>query len=100
MERGFAAQVIGVKNDWAEIVGGEAGTAWCCVDYLADYKPGEDALLYTVVTDGRVRVRQSPDGTAVGYVRDGDTVEVRFVIGGWAYIGSGYVMAEFLEERK
>jgi hypothetical protein len=100
MERGFEAHVIGVKNGWAEIEGGEAGTAWCCVDYLADYRPGEDAPLYTVVSVGRVRVRQSPDGEAVGYVRDGDTVEVRFVIGGWAYIGSGYVMAEFLEEQK
>jgi hypothetical protein len=100
MERGFEAHVIGVKNGWAEIEGGEAGTAWCCVDYLADYRPGEDAPLYTVVSDGRVRVRQSPDGKTVDYVWDGDTVKVRFVIDGWAYIGRGYVMAEFLEERK
>lgn len=97
MERGFEVYVLRVKNGWAEIVGGEAGTCWCAVEYLADYPPGENAPQYTVVSSGRVRVRQTPDGKAVGYVQPGDTVEVRFMIDGWAYIGSGYVMAEFLE---
>ena len=96
--RGDAVSVITIENGWAEIIGGEAGTAWCCVDYLADYPPDGDVRLYTVVANGRVRVRRTPDGDVVGYVQNGDTVEVRFVIDGWAYIGNGYVMADYLEE--
>jgi len=95
--RGDAVEVVALDGGWAEIEGGEAGTCWCCVDYLADYPPDQDAPLYTVVANGRVRVRQSPDGKAVRYLQDGDAVEVRFVIDGWAYIGSGYVMADYLE---
>jgi hypothetical protein len=87
-------------NGWAEIEGGEAGVAWCCIDYLASYKPGETAPEYMVVSNGRVRVRKEPDGDAVRYANNGDTVEVRFVIGGWAYIGNGYIMADYLEVKQ
>ena len=100
MGRGDDVEVTSVNNGWAEILGGEAGSCWCCVDYLADYSPDESAALYTVVSNGRVRVRQSPDGKAVGYARNGDTVTVRFILDGWAYIGEGYVMAEYLERRE
>jgi|GEM_PF-3286028 len=95
--RGDAVTVLAVNGNWAQIKGGEAGTCWCSVAYLADYPPGETAPLYTVDSDGRVRVRESPNGKAVGYVNDGDTVEVRFIADGWAYTGDGYVMAEYLE---
>ncbi len=74
--------------------------AWCCIDYLASYKPGETAPEYMVVSNGRVRVRKEPDGDAVRYANNGDTVEVRFVIGGWAYIGNGYIMADYLEVKQ
>ena len=67
--RGDDVEVTSVDNGWAEILGGEAGTCWCCVDYLADYPPDESAALYTVASNGRVRIRQSPDGKAVGYVQ-------------------------------
>jgi uncharacterized protein YgiM (DUF1202 family) len=98
--RGDEVAVIGLADNWVQIEGGEAGSCWCCADYLADYPPDEDPPLYTVVSNGRVRVRQSPDGKTVRYVRAGDTVEVRFVIDGWAFLGDGYVMAEYLERSK
>ena len=97
LHRGDAVEVVNLEGGWAEIVGGEAGTCWCCVDYLADYPPDQGAPLYAVVTNGRVRVRQSPDGETVRYLQDSDTVEVRFVVDGWAYIGDGYVMTDYLE---
>ena len=100
MERGFAVDVLSVKNGWARIIGSESGTCWCSVDYLASYHPDGKPVYGTVVSNGRVRIRQSPDGETVGYVRNGDQVEVRFRIDGWAYIGSGYVMTEFLEKRE
>jgi len=68
LHRGDAVEVVTLDGRWAEIVGGEAGTCWCCVDYLAEYPPDEDAPLYTVVANGRVRVRQSPDGETVRYL--------------------------------
>ncbi len=95
--RGDAVEVVKLDGGWAEIIGGEAGTCWCCVDYLAEYPPDQDASLYTVVANGRVRVRQSPDGKTERYLQDGDIVEVRFVVDGWAcLVDGGYVMAEYL----
>ena len=98
--RSYDVTVLQVKNGWALIEGGEAGTCWCCVDYLADYAPDDEAPLYTVEANGRVRVRRTPGGATVRYVHDGDTVEVRFLFDGWAYIGDGYVMAEYLTPNK
>ena len=98
--RGDAVTVLAVNGNWAKIEGSEAGTCWCSVAYLADYPPGETAQLCTVSSDGRVRVRRSPNGETLRYVCNGDTVEVRFVIDSWAYIGDGYVMTEFLERRE
>lgn len=100
LHRGDEVTVLSIDGSWAQIEGGEAGTAWCFVEYLASYPPDTDAPLYTVVSNGRVRVRQSPDGKTVGYVYDGNRVEVRFVMDGWAYIGNGYVMAEYLRVWK
>ena len=98
--RGDAVTVIAVNGNWAKIEGSEAGTCWCSIAYLADYPPGETAQLCTVSSDGRVRVRRSPNGETLRYVCDGDTVEVRFAVDGWAYLGDGYVMTEFLERRE
>ena len=97
LHAGDAVTVCGMDGGWAPIKGGEAGTCWCSVAYLADYPPGETAPLYTVSSDGRVRVRRSPNGETLRYVRNGNTVEVRFIADGWAYIGNGYIMTEFLE---
>ena len=99
LERGEPVEALRLQDGWVEIIGGEAGTAWCWAAYLAEYPPGEEAPVYTVASNGKVRVRQLPDGKTIRYVRNGDTVPVRFVIGGWAYIGDGYVMAEFLQEE-
>ncbi len=99
--RGDAVEVVALDSEWAEIVGGEAGTCWCCVDYLADYPPDTNAQKYTVVSNGRVRVRQSPEGNTERYLQDGDTVEVRFVVDGWAcLVDGGYVMAEYLATKE
>jgi len=100
LHAGDAVTVCGMDGGWAQIKGGEAGTCWCSVAYLADYPPGETAQLCTVSSDGRVRVRRSPNGETLRYVCDGDTVEVRFAVDGWAYLGDGYVMTEFLERRE
>lgn len=100
---GTPVTVVGIRGDWAEIEGGEAGTAWCRVGCLTDYDPtGDTQPTYTVVSNGKVRVRSTPNGKTVGYVHNGDVLQVRFVFDGWAYIGEkdGYIMTEFLERNE
>jgi uncharacterized protein YgiM (DUF1202 family) len=96
LHAGDAVEVTGIDGRWAQVKGGEAGICWCCVDYLATYPPEVDAILYTVVSNGRVRVRATPGGETTRYLHDGDTVTVRFITDGWAYLGDGYVMDEYL----
>lgn len=98
--RGDTVEVVAAKNDWVQITGGEAGTAWCYAACLRSYPLDTDPILYTVASNGRVRVRKEPDGKTVRYVNNGDAVMVQFVIDGWAYIESGYIMTEFLERRE
>ena len=44
MGRGFDVHVLQVKNGWAMIEGGEAGTCWCCRGVSCGLcAPGEDA---------------------------------------------------------
>ena len=52
----------------------------------------------TVRSDGRVAVRKWVGGKVSGWLKDGETVFVRWMGGGWAVTARGYVMTDFLED--
>lgn len=95
---GDEVDVYEVDGNWAKVAGGESGYVWCQTDYLTGDQPGSAPETRTVQADGRVRVRETPDGSTVRWLRSGDTVQVQFTIGGWACIGDGYVLETYLNE--
>lgn len=96
-QSGDTVDVYEVSGDWARVAGGESGTVWCDIRYLSATAPGGQPETCTVQADGRVRVRETPDGALVRWLNDGDTVTVQCHIDGWAYIGDGYVQDRYLE---
>ena len=84
--------VYEVSGQWAKVAGGETGYVWCSVAYLSSALPDRDPQTYTVRSNGRVRVRDTPDGDLVRWLQDGDAVQVQCWFDGWAYIGDGYVL--------
>jgi len=96
-QSGDTVDVYEVDGDWARVAGGESGTVWCDIRYLSATVPGGQPETCTIHSDGRVRVRKTPDGTLVRWLNDGDSVTVQCHINGWAYIGDGYVQEQYLE---
>ena len=94
---GDEVAVYEVSGQWAKVAGGESGYVWCSVDYLSSAPPESDPLTYTVRSNGRVRVRETPDGDLVRWLEDGETVQVQCWFDGWAYIGDGYIQKKYLE---
>ena len=96
-QSGDTVDVYEVSGDWARVAGGESGTVWCDIHYLSATAPDEQPETCTVHADGRVRVRETPDGKLIRWLNNGDTVQVQCRIDGWAYIGDGYVQDQYLE---
>ena len=94
---GTEVDVYEVSGQWARVAGGETGYVWCSVDYLSSSPPDSDPQTYIVSSNGRVRLRETPDGNLVCWLEDGDTVQVQCWFEGWAYIGDGYVEGKYLE---
>ncbi len=99
-QAGDTVDVYAVSGSWAKVAGGECGFVWCSLDYLSSTPPGGTPEICTVVSDGRVRVRKTPDGKLVRWLSDGDTVTVRCRVNGWAYVGDGYVDEQYLEVKE
>ena len=76
--------------------GGEYGTCWVHINYLMT----EDAGSYTVVANGRLRVRDTPYGDTIGWLKPGQTIEVLAIFGSWARMENGWVMTEYLEVKE
>ena len=92
---GETISIYEVSGEWALTDGSEAGTCWVSIHYLTT----EDAGAYTVTSNGRLRVRNTPDGDTIGWLKPGQTIDVLAIFGGWARTESGWVMAEYLERR-
>ena len=92
---GTEVDVYEVSGQWARVAGGETGYVWCSVDYLSSTPPDSDPETCVVYSNGRVRVRETPDGNLVCWLEDGDTVQVQCWFEGWAYIGDGYVLGKW-----
>ncbi len=94
---GTEVDVYEVSGQWAKVAGGETGYVWCSVEYLTSNPPDSNPQTYTVRSNGRVRVRETPDGDLVRWLEDDDTVQVQCWFDGWAYIGDGYIQQKYLE---
>lgn len=95
---GDEVEVVELCGGWAKLTdGGEAEYSYVAVEYLRT-SPELEVIPMRVCSDGRVRVRESPDGKKVkGYVRDGDTVDVLLCCCGWAMTKGGWIKSEYLE---
>lgn len=96
---GDEVNVLDIQDGWAKLdYGGEAGSSFVLLDYLASSQEGVTEM--RVVANGRVRVRTKPEdnGKTVGYVRNGDSVTVSLVFGGWAKTPQGWINTTYLED--
>lgn len=91
---GDSVEVVAIHGDWIEIIGGESGTSYVSSEFVSETAEPFEA---TNVSGGRIRVRKTIDGKAIGYVKDGRTVTVTRTISGWGYIGTGWVMLEYFD---
>ncbi|MDD3336769.1 MAG: SH3 domain-containing protein [Eubacteriales bacterium] len=88
--------VISYQDGWYEVVGSEYGTCWVSADYVSDTpQTGEKAA--KIVSNGRVALRDKPDGERVGWLHNGDSVTLYATADGWAHITGGWVMEEYVE---
>lgn len=93
---GDEVEIVGVKDGWIEIIGGESGTSFVDAHYVSETN---EEFKATNTSGGRVRIRGDIDGKAIGYVKAGRTVTVTRVISGWGFIGSGWVDLTYFEEE-
>ena len=95
---GDTVTVLEVENGWAKVdEGGEADCSYVKWDYLISDLKGPAPM--TVASNGRVRLRDNPDGKEVtGYAENGDVVNVAFFFGGWAKTDNGWINADYLTD--
>lgn len=96
---GDEVNVLDIQDGWAKLdYGGEAECSFVSLDYLASSPDGPVTM--HVAANGRVRVREKPDdnGETVRYVRDGDSVTVSLLFGGWAKTPQGWINTTYLED--
>lgn len=94
---GTELYVTSIDGQWATVDSND-GTGYALLSYL-EVRAEVDCI---VQSDGRVRVREKPNGTIDSFLHDGDEVFVKAwcydskaVL--WARLSTGYVMASYLE---
>lgn len=88
--------LLETAQGWAKVLwAGDQG--WVSLDYLSQDKPGEAPRPATVAANGRVRLRDNPDGQTVGWLQNGEKVSVYGLLEGWARVEQGWVKKEYLE---
>ena len=93
---GDCLEVVEFADDWTRVKGGEGGTVWVCAEYTTSVEPSGDPTVYVVTGNGRVHVRNSPEGDHVRWAEIGETVSVYEIVDGWAKIEDGYINADYL----
>lgn len=99
---GDLVMVDKIRRGWARDADAnmrfDAWDGWMAAAYLVDspvdvYAEGIGA---TVTAKGRVKIRATPGGSRVGWLRDGDAVTVFAVSDVWTVTGKGYVKTDCL----
>ena len=100
---GDSAEFVKQDGEWIYVaVGIEAGGGWVNAQYLT--ADPDAAGSYLNNSGGRLRVRKTPGGNAVGWLEKGKTVEVLSVLpdqngGQWGRTKNGYVAMKYLDRR-
>lgn len=102
---GWTVEVVRTADGWALIDGyGEGGCCWVDAHYLTK-EPMQETACEPVemrAAVDKLRVRRVPGGDVCARLSKGDRVTVTgwMQVGGtrWAHIGTGWVMAEYLEK--
>lgn len=91
----------GHGNTWYKIDGvTEYGWGWVSGEYLVSSPAVHVDAEYIVRSNGRVAIRSTPGGSRKSWIRDGDTVHVIQIAGGWAQTQYGYISEEYLEKAE
>lgn len=94
-ERGDAVTPTGqIHGEWIEVYGGETGTVWCHMDYLSELA---NLCVYQNTSGGRVKIRKTPNGKHVNWLKNNAVVKIINVIGDWGQIEDvGWVCMQYL----
>ncbi|MEG2621437.1 MAG: hypothetical protein RSC06_00930 [Clostridia bacterium] len=95
---GDAIDVVEIKEEWVRAIGGECKYVWVSREYVTAQDPCKEPIEYVVEGNGRVNVRNIPDGDHVRWASIGEIVTVYGWVGKWAEVDGGYIDADFLVE--
>ena len=99
-DQGDALELTGEWSEdhrWVEVIGGETGTVWVCIDYISERKT---AYKVKNVRYNKVKIRSRPvNGRVIGYLKKGKTTEITREIMGWGKCARGWVELWYLEEE-
>lgn len=95
-EQGEELEVTALNGQWATVQWG-ADTLYCSISYLSQQEPSQMSGQGKIVSNGRVALRDLPDGKRIGWMRNGNKISVSGVIDGWCRTEKGYVAQEYVE---
>ena len=75
----------------------ECSEGWVFAGYLSEYKPETVWRNATVVSKGRLAMRNYIDGKRTGWLKPGATVKVYYWSDEWSLTNCGYVKTRYLE---
>ena len=93
---GDSVEVLSIDGGWANVWAGDS--LWCCLDYLSLTPPTDEPVQGVIDADGRVAIRETPDGKRIGWVKPGTEVDILGTLDGWVRIDKGYVAAEYVAQ--
>ena len=91
---GDSVDVLAIDGGWANVWAGDS--LWCCLDYLSLTQPTDEPQQGVIDADGRVALRETPDGKRVGWLKPGSEVEILGTLDGWVRTAKGYIAAEYV----
>ena len=84
------------NHNWVEVVGGETGTVWVWWEYLTERT---DEFVVWNDYGTKVKIRNRPYGTVIGYLKKDGELWIDQVIFGWGHSNRGWVDLRYLTEE-
>lgn len=93
---GESIEVLEIDGHWAKVQYGDI--LWAYLEYLSTTPPSEEPVTGTIDANGRVAIREEPDGRRVGWLKPGAEVDILGTVDGWVRTDRGYVAAEYVAQ--